>query len=100
MVPFCPQLRPFRCRLVPGTVRPYRDIRANMEHTWDPKGLDHSGTGRRIAAETIPVCEERASPTLPERRSRCVITAAWAHGGCAPRAVQASRALMARERGP
>ena len=39
------------CHVVPAATGPYRDIRANMEQTWKPEGLDQWGKMITIALD-------------------------------------------------
>jgi hypothetical protein len=44
---------------VPPATGPYRDIRANMERTWPPKGLDHHGPDvRAMGGKGIDAMDE------------------------------------------
>ena len=53
-MPDCTANRERRCRLVPGNARVVRDIRANMERTTLPEGLDHYRPDVRAAAGRRP----------------------------------------------
>ena len=48
-MPNCAPIPESQCRAIPAADAAYRDIRANMEQTWNPEGLDYYG---RIAAAT------------------------------------------------